>query len=116
MIRTLLFSICCAVFSWNVCAQSGTYRIVFEHFEESRGDGFGQLITELPYSEVVLSYNPLNSNSGLGTTFNFHGNIVVVDQFNTLDNGAIQVVLRREDGRNFFGYTPTLKAILVPSQ
>ncbi|MEM8999374.1 MAG: hypothetical protein AAGB24_03850 [Bacteroidota bacterium] len=93
-------------------AQQQTYRIRFEHFSESRGNQESGLITELPYSEVVLVNNVLGSNSGLGPTLNFHGTILVIDQMNVQTDGSIQIVVRREDGRDFFGYRPTLKAIL----
>lgn len=116
MVRFLLYIGCGLLFTLNSFSQNQVYRIEFEHFEESRGNGSDLIMTELPHSEVVVAYNPLNSKSGLGTKFNFHGNVVVVDQFNTLEDGAIQVVLRREDGRDFFGYTPFLKAILRPIQ
>lgn len=116
MTKSILFLIVsyALLFNWSATSQTTPYRIEFEHFEESRGSGNQEVITELPYSEIVLLHNPLGSKSGLGSTFNFNGNVVVVDQFNTLDNGTIQVILRREDGKNFFGYTRTLKAILKP--
>lgn len=97
-------------------AQTRVYQMGFEHFQESRGDSGNGLMAELPYTEVVLGHNPLNSRSGLGLTFNFHGHVVVVDQMDVLPDGSIQAVIRREDGRDFFGYAPTLKAILrVPN-
>ncbi|AKA34741.1 hypothetical protein [Flagellimonas lutaonensis] len=95
-------------------AQTQVYRMGFEHFQESRGDSDTGLLAKLPYTEVVLGYNPMNSRSGLGTTFNFHGHVVVVDQMDVLPDGSIQAIIRREDGRDFFGYAPTLKAILIP--
>ncbi len=85
----------------------------FAHFEESRGDASPQSIVTLPYEEMVVLRNALNSNSGLGPTFNYYGTIVVVDQMNVLPNGDMQLVLRREDGRDFYGFQPTLKAIVT---
>ena len=85
----------------------------FDHFVESRGDFDSGLILTLPYEEMVRLEANLNSNSGLGPTFNYYGTVVVVDQMNVLPNGNKQLVLRREDGRDFYGYRPTLKAVLI---
>ncbi len=97
-------------------AQTKDHQIEFEHFVESRGDAETGLILELPYSEIITSHRPLSSSSGLGKTFNFNGNTVVVDYLDVMQDGAIQVVLRREDGKDFYGYRPTIKAILRPTQ
>jgi hypothetical protein len=85
----------------------------FEHFTESRGDSDNDLILTLPGQELVRLQQNLNSNSSLGPTFNYFGTVIVVDQVNVLPNGNKQLVIRREDGRNFYGYKPTLKAVLV---
>lgn len=94
-------------------AQNETFQKSYEHFEESRGDTDFNPIVTLPYEKVVPMVNPLNSTSGLGPTFNYFGTVVVVDQMNRLPNGNLQLVLRREDGRNFYGFRPTLKAVLT---
>lgn len=115
MKKTLLLcsSVICSVMIYG---QTKTHQIEFEHFTESRGNAETDLILELPYSELVTSHRPLSSNSGLGKTFNFNGSVVVVDYLDVLPDGTMQVVLRREDGKNFYGYRPTIKAILKPSQ
>ena len=93
-------------------AQNAEFVKSYEHFEVSRGDyESGQILT-LPYEETVLLHNALNSRSGLGATFNYYGNIVVVDQMDVLPSGDMLLVLRREDGRSFYGYRPTIKAVL----
>lgn len=112
MTRLLPLFLFCSMLSTTLNAQTQVYQMGFEHFQESRGDSDLELLAELPYTQVVLGHNPLNSRSGLGITFNFHGNMVVVDQMDVLPDGSIQAIIRREDGRNFFGYAPTLKAIL----
>ncbi len=85
----------------------------FDHFQESRGNMESGLILTLPHQEMVRLEQNLKSNSGLGPSFNYYGTVVVIDQVNVLENGNKQVILRREDGRDFYGYRPTLKAILV---
>ncbi len=108
-LHTLYF---CALTMAGLHAQTQTYEMGFEHFQESRGDTDTELIAKLPYSEVVLLHNSLNSRSSLGATLNFHGNVVVIDQMDIMPDGSTQIIIRREDGKNFFGYTPTLRAVL----
>ena len=110
---TLLFLL---TFSMNLNSQQTEFQKSFEHFEESRGDSDTEYILTLPYEETVMLTNSLNSTSGLGPTFNYYGTVVVVDQMNTLPNGEMQLVLRREDGRDFYGFRPTIKAILSRNQ
>jgi protein-L-isoaspartate O-methyltransferase len=112
MKKYLLYSLLAVFVNFSLLAQNNLHKIEFEHFDESKGDSRQELITELPYDGMVLSNIPLNSSSGLGKTFNFHGNMVVVERMERLNDGSIQVVLRREDNENFFGYKPTLKAVL----
>lgn len=97
----------------SITAQQSEFVKRFNHFDESRGDVESGLILTLPYQEMVRLESNLNSNSGLGSSFNYYGTVVIVDQMNILPNGNKQLVLRREDGRDFYGYRATLKAILV---
>lgn len=114
MKRQVLFYLCFMLLSGlQVTAQNKAQHINFKHFAESRGDFEKGMLLEIPYSDIVMVDNHLNSSSGFGLTMNFHGNIVVIDQMNVMPDGSTQVVLRREDGRNFYGYKPTIKAILV---
>ena len=100
------------VFPLIIFAQQENFQKSFQHFEESRGDTNTEHILTLPYQETVVLTNPLNATSGLGPTFNYYGTIVVADQMYRLPNGQMQLILRREDGRNFYGFRPTLKAVL----
>ncbi len=109
---TLLFLL---IMSPVVFAQQTEFVKSYEHFNESRGNSENDQILTLPYEETVKLFNPLNSKSGLGATFNYYGTVVVVDQMDILPNGEMQLILRREDGRNFYGYRPTIKAILTKS-
>ncbi|TAI47922.1 hypothetical protein [Flagellimonas allohymeniacidonis] len=98
--------------SYEVYSQNDYKKIQFEHFTMSRGDAEDNLLLEIPYSQVVVLNNSLNSSSGFGMTLNFHGTMVIIDHMETMPDGRTQVVLRREDGRDFYGYKPTIKAIL----
>ena len=105
-----------SVFPLILTSQRENFKKTFEHFDESRGNAANEYILTLPYEETVKLANPLNSQSGLGATFNYYGTVVVVDQMNLLPNGDRQLVLRREDGKNFYGFRPTIKAVLSPFQ
>ena len=108
LLTLLLFAF---VFSITIQAQQQR-RISIEHFSESRGDSDKALLFEIPYSQIVVLNNSLNSRSGFGMTLNLYGNMVVVDQMETMPDGTTQVVLRREDGKDFYGYKPTIRAVL----
>jgi len=111
MTKMLLF-LCCLSFS-GLAAQQ-LYTVHFDNFEASRGNADTGLIAELPQSELIIKQDVLRSRSGLGMPLNFHGNIVVIDQMDVLPDGSKQITIRREDGKDFFGYRPTLRAILKP--
>lgn len=102
------------VIPWFLFSQQPNYKKTFEHFDESRGNTTNEYILTLSYEETVVLNNPLNSTSGLGATFNYFGTVVVIDQMNILPNGERQLILRREDGKDFYGFRPTIKAILSP--
>ena len=110
---TILFAI---LFCSMLGAQEQFRSISFEHFAESRGDSESGLIIEIPQSQIVVLENSLRTRSGFGMRLNFNGAMVIIDQMEVLRDGRTQVVLRREDGRNFYGYTPTLKAVLTNNQ
>ncbi len=108
LLTLLLFTF---IFSIHLNGQQQR-RISIEHFSESRGDSDEALLFEIPYSQIVVLNNSLNSRSGFGMTLNLYGNMVVVDQLETMPDGTTQVVLRREDGKDFYGYKPTIRAVL----
>ena len=103
------------LFSSLIFAQQ-EFKKSFEHFEISRGDSSQDYILTLPQEEIVKLMNQMQNSSGLGPTFNYFGTTLVVDQMDKLPNGKILMIVRREDGKDFFGYAPTLKAVLKASQ
>ncbi|WP_422349271.1 hypothetical protein [Flagellimonas sp.] len=111
--KRLLPLISLLLFGYAASAQQNQFSMQVMHFNESRGDFEHGKLLEIPYSKMVLVENSLNSSSGFGLQLNFHGHRVTVDQMETMADGSVQVVLRREDGRNFYGFKPTIKAILV---
>lgn len=115
MHRLLLFVLLAAFCLTDGHSQNKIYKIEFQHFEDSRGDSSMDMIAELPRSEYIQFEMPMNVSSGLGPTFNYHGYVVIIDQISFQEDGSYNVLLRREDGKDFFGYYPTLRAILKPS-
>ena len=114
--RLLLLNLCLLFFCAGIDAQQRLKHISFEHFTESRGNTESGLRIEIPYSQLIVLENAMDTRSGFGLRMNFNGNMGIVDQMEGLMDGRTQVVLRREDGRNFYGNTPTLKAILSNEQ
>ncbi|KPM32822.1 Hypothetical protein I595_1249 [Croceitalea dokdonensis DOKDO 023] len=112
-IFTLLFFV---ILNTQAQEQTVNYVKKIDHFPESRGDAENGLILSLPKQEMVQLEQQLNSKSGLGPMFNYYGTVVVVDQMDTLPNGNRLLVLRREDGKKFYGYKDTIKAILLSNQ
>ena len=102
-------------FCFSFClAQTGYHLKRYSHFEGTRGNSETELILSLPELEIVQLENHLNTTSGFGWTFNYFGNVLVVEQLDVLADGTKQLVLRREDGKDFFSNRSTIKAIIKP--
>lgn len=108
-LSTLFFLFCFTI----TLAQTG-YQLQSSHFEGTRGNAETGLILNLPEQEIVQLENHLNTTSGFGWTFNYFGNVLVVEQLDVLSDGTKQLVLRREDGKNFYSNRRTIKAIVRP--
>ena len=113
MKRTVLFLVLLTLWALPTAMAQERQRINIAHFSESRGDSDESLLLEVPFSQIIVLNNSMNSMSGFGMTLNLYGNVVVVDQMETMPDGTTQVVLRREDGRDFYGYKPTIRAVLT---
>lgn len=109
-LSTLIFLFC---FAFSI-AQSGYHLKSYSHFEGTRGNSDTELILSLPEHEIVQLQNHLNTTSGFGWTFNYFGNVLVVEQLDILADGTKQLLLRRENGKDFYSNRRTIKAILRP--
>ena len=56
----------------------------------------------------------LNDWDGMNNYFNLFGSKLIIDSTDRSSDGIQKVVLRREDGRNFFDLFPTVSAKLIP--
>ncbi len=54
--------------------------------------------------------NILIKRGKLGNYSSVYGNIVIVDEVITKDNGKTYVILKKKDGSKFFGYLAKVKA------
>lgn len=66
--------------------------------------------------KVVAVMGGLNDWDGMNNYFNIYGSKVIVQSRDISSNGIIYLVLRREDGDNFFGQYPTLRAEVIPHE
>ncbi|WP_222981965.1 hypothetical protein [Flagellimonas meishanensis] len=103
------------LFTYTIYAQESPQRISIESFSQSRGDAEESQLLEVPHSQIVVMNNSLQTSSGFGMTLNLYGSVVVVDQMERMPDGTTQLVLRREDGKDFYGFKPTIRAILSPN-
>ena len=65
-------------------------------------------------SGIVLLDGAYDSE-GLGQAIVFNGSRLIIDSMSMGQDGWRHVVLRREDGRNFYDMFPTLKARMIPT-
>ena len=70
--------------------------------------------TSFPLNESTIIVGGLNDLDGIGNYFNIYGSKLIIDSLDIASDGTQRVVLRREDGGNFFNLYPTIKAKLTP--
>lgn len=68
-----------------------------------------------PIMSSVVVMGGLNDLDGMGNYFNVFGSKLLVDSKKPIQNGQQALILRREDGRNFFDLFPTISAKLIPT-
>ena len=73
-------------------------------------------LIEFRNQKVVAIMGGLNDWDGMNNYFNIYGSKVIVQSRDISSNGIIYLVLRREDGDNFFGQYPTLRAEVIPHE
>jgi hypothetical protein len=56
----------------------------------------------------------LNDLDGMGNYLNVYGSKLIIDSLDITSDGTQSVVLRREDGNNFFNLYSTMRAKLTP--
>ena len=69
---------------------------------------------KLPAISGTVFFEGLNDLDGMGNYLNIYGSRLIVDSLERSSDGTKQVVLSREDGRDFYDFFPTLSVKLVP--
>ncbi len=91
------------------------YRLSLETYQEMENNSLaisGQI--SLPFADQIVVMGGLNDLDGMGNYFNVFGSKLVIDDIENAKNGIKYVILRREDGRNFYEIYPSLRAKLIP--
>ncbi|MFT6795098.1 MAG: hypothetical protein ACJART_000230 [Maribacter sp.] len=68
----------------------------------------------LPVKGSMIIVGGLNDLDGMGNYLNIYGSKLIVDSLDIASDGTQNVVLRREDGNNFFNLYYTMRAKLIP--
>lgn len=82
-------------------------------YTESSGSSM-QTQIRFPTSEKVIFMGGLDHLDEIGKYFNIYGSKLKVDNLTMNGDGTHTVILRREDGKNFFDLFPKLTARLIP--
>ncbi|MEO1012288.1 MAG: hypothetical protein AAFX53_13350 [Bacteroidota bacterium] len=71
---------------------------------------------QLPTDDVLAIMGGLNDWDGMNNYFNIFGSKLIVERMDHNTDGSKQIVLRREDGKDFYNLFPTITARLIPLQ
>ncbi len=102
----------------SICVSSSAqelFRLQFDTYQyvESKDGALGSHI-KLPNNNATIIMGGLNDWDGMNNYFNLFGSKLIIDSTDRSSDGIQNVVLRREDGRNFFDLFPTVSAKLIP--
>ncbi len=84
----------------------------YQYVENNDGTINSQL--KFPNGKATVIMGGLNDWDGMNNYFNLFGSKLIVDSSDMGSDGIQNVVLRREDGRDFFDLFPTVRAKLIP--
>ena len=103
------------VMTFSFSQETATLRLTAVEEPET---SYGEMrpLVQLGSRKVVAVMGGLNDLDGMNNYFNFYGSKVIVQSKDILSNGIISFTLRREDGDNFYGQYPTLRAELIPNE
>lgn len=91
------------------------YQLSFEHRQTSLNNTWADSNeSSFPITASTVIRGGLNGLGGVGDYLNIFGSKLIVDSLDIASDGTQSVVLRREDGGNFFNLYPTIKAKLTP--
>lgn len=99
----------------SLCMAQELYHISFEQNQTTlHTSQTNESEISLPAKGSTIIMGGLNNLDGMGNYLNVFGSKLIVDSLDIAMDGTQNVVLRREDGNNFFNLYPTMKAKLTP--
>ena len=99
----------------SLCISQELYHLSFEQNQTALNTmQLDKNQIDLPVKRSTIIMGGLNNLDGMGNYLNVFGSKLIVDSLDIASDGTQKVVLRREDGNNFFNLYPTMKATLTP--
>ncbi|MFK7811193.1 MAG: hypothetical protein AB8B59_01790 [Maribacter sp.] len=112
--KKILFFILFTIFYSSADAQE-LFRLElddYQHVENKDGTIGSQL--KFPKGDASVIIGGLNDLDGMNNYFNIFGSKLIIDSLSLNTDGTQKVILRREDGKNFFNVFPKVSATLTP--
>lgn len=112
--KTLIISLTFASICFSTDAQE-LFRLQLDNcqYVESKDGAMGSYV-KFPNGNATVVMGGLNDLDGMNNYFNLFGSKLIIDSLDKGSDGIQKVVLRREDGRDFFDFFPTISANLIP--
>jgi len=103
-----------AIITFSVTAQEMFHlRLNDYQYVENKDGGLNSQL-KLPNNNATIIIGGLNDLDGLNNYINLFGSKLIVDSLNMGSDGIQNIILRREDGRDFFDLFPTVSGKLIP--
>lgn len=106
----ILFSLSCLA----VAAQEVYYLEVEPNQQVDVQGGSSGTIANFEKLNGVVMLGGLHNKEGIGKFIEVNGNKLIIDSMTPMFDGTKEVVLRRKDGRLFYGLFTTLRGRLSP--
>ena len=91
------------------------FNLRFDSFQQvSPQTGGSPIALNLPKNDFTVVMGGLNDMDGMNNYLNLFGSKLIIYKMESYPGGARHVVLRREDGLDFFNLYPTITAKLTP--
>ncbi len=109
-----LYIILFAFFSFVARSQEH-FILSFDTFQEVENSSTSlKSQIKFPIENSVIVMAGMNDLDGMGNYLNIYGSKLLVDSRKMTSNGQQEIILRREDGKDFYDIFPTLSAKLIP--
>lgn len=113
MKKTFLFLVFAGIlFSMNAQTMFQLKFDEYQYMDRNIGVMGGQM--KLPNGNAMVIMGGLNDLDGMNNYFNLFGGKLIIDSLDMGLDGTQKIVLRREDGQDFYNLFPTISARLIP--